>query len=207
MSSHVFPDSNTRRLVVGLAASILAHAFILWGMAATVTRYGGTPVLQIELRRAIPEPIASPLAVPGDAPEIAPTPQQPVEVTRTTPAPPNTIQPGATYPLNLPFDIYYASSDVDKRAEPDSEVELIYPVKAYQQRISGTVRLNLFVNERGELDRIVVVHAQPQGVFEDAALEAVRALKFSPAIKNGLPVKNRKTIEVNFDPYEKINTP
>jgi outer membrane biosynthesis protein TonB len=44
-------------------------------------------------------------------------------------------------------------------------------------------------------------------VFEDAALEAVRALKFLPAIKNGLPVKNRKTIEVNFDPYEKINTP
>ncbi len=207
MNSHVFPDSNTRRLVIGLAVSILAHAIILWGMSATATRYGGMHVLQVELRRNISETIPVPLTVPGELPEFAPT-RQPTEVTQTTaPAPPNTTQADATYPLNLPFDIYYASSEVDKRAEPDNDVALVYPVKAYQQRISGTVRLSLFVNERGELDRVVILDAKPQGVFEDAALEAVRALKFSPAIKNGLPVKNRKTIEVNFDPYEKINTP
>ena len=206
MNSHVFLDSNTRRLVTGLVASILAHAIILWGIAATATGYGPRPVLQIELRRAVPESVATPLAIPGGILEIAATPQ-PQEVTHTATASPAATQPDATYPLNLPFDIYYASSEVDNRAEPENEIDLVYPVKAYQQRISGTVRLSLFVNERGELDRIVVVHAQPQGMFEEAALEAVRALKFSPAIKNGLPVKNRKTIEVNFDPYEKINTP
>jgi len=63
------------------------------------------------------------------------------------------------------------------------------------------------VNERGGIDKTVVVDSAPPGVFEEAALQAVTELAFSPALKNGIPVKNRKTIEVTFDPYETIRTP
>ena len=87
------------------------------------------------------------------------------------------------------------------------EVNLIYPAIPYQQRLGGSVTLSIFVNERGGIDKTVIVESKPAGVFDEAALQAVAELKFSPAIKDGKPVKNRKTIAVNFDPYEKINTP
>ena len=109
--------------------------------------------------------------------------------------------------LNLPLDIYYASSEVDARAEPLNEVNLVYPLLPYQQRIYGVVWLTLFVNELGGIDKILVTDSSPAGVFDDAALQAVTELKFSPAIKDGISVKNRKTIKVVFDPYENINVP
>ena len=69
------------------------------------------------------------------------------------------------------------------------------------------MRLNIYISEDGAIDRVEVVEAAPPGIFEEAALTATNALRFSPATKWGRPVKSRKTIEVVFDPYEKINVP
>jgi len=69
-------------------------------------------------------------------------------------------------------------------------------------KLRGTVRLRLYISERGTVDRAQVVYAHPPGEFEEAALEAVRKLVYDPAIKNGRPVKSQKLIEVTFDPYE-----
>jgi len=44
-------------------------------------------------------------------------------------------------------------------------------------------------------------------VFEEAALDAVRSLQFSPAMRFGQRVKSQKTIEVEFDPYASIHVP
>jgi TonB family protein len=65
----------------------------------------------------------------------------------------------------------------------------------------------MLINERGGVDGITVLQAEPNGVFEAAALEAAQALAFSPAALAGRPVKSQKTLEVVFDPYESIATP
>jgi TonB family protein len=81
-------------------------------------------------------------------------------------------------------------------------------VRAYQMRVRGKVTLRILINERGGVDDVTVVEAEPRGyLFENAALEAVRALQFSPAMRYGNRVKSQKNLEVVFNPYESINVP
>jgi TonB family protein len=94
----------------------------------------------------------------------------------------------------------YAFPEVDERAAPQNEVNLIYPEAALAESRSGVVTLRLKIDHLGVLRDAVVVDAQPAGVFENAALEAVRELRFRPAVRNGVPVGSVKTIEVPFHP-------
>jgi len=55
---------------------------------------------------------------------------------------------------------------------------------------------------------VTVVGVEPRGFhFEEAALEAARALQFSPAMRYGNRVKSQKSLEVVFNPYESIHGP
>jgi protein TonB len=96
---------------------------------------------------------------------------------------------------------YLPSADVDTPAVPRERPHLVYPEDAYIARLRGTVRLRVFISERGRVDDAHVVFARPEGEFEDAALEAVRKLVYDPATRAGQPVKSQKLIEVTFDPY------
>lgn len=202
------PESeSTGRLTIGLLASALLHLALLASVAPTAPRFTPPSPLQVEIRRA-PEAepageiaIAQPSELAGPPAALAP-PREPLP----QPAPTATA-PEALIETSLLLDKYYGAREVDVRAEPLNEVDLIYPQIAYQNRTRGKVRLNIFINQDGAIDRVEVVEAVPRGIFEDAALTATHALHFSPAIKWGRAVKSRKTIEVVFDPYEKINVP
>jgi TonB family protein len=200
-------DPATRRMGVFIITSFVAHLVLIGAIGSTALRQQQAPlILQAQLRTVTPDTRPA-LAIEGESPQIDPPASVPDN--RVVEVQPSTVQhPVDTQRiLNLPADTYYASNEVDIRAEPLEDVNLIYPVLPLQQRVAGSVTLNIFVNERGGIDKTVVVESKPPGVFDEAALQAVAELKFSPAIKNGKPVKNRKTIAVNFDPYEKINTP
>jgi TonB family protein len=106
-----------------------------------------------------------------------------------------------------PGDAYLAMDQVDVRAEPINEVLLHYPSTAYIQRISGVVQFKLYISAAGDLDRAELVDAKPSGVFEQAAWNAVKQLKFSPARKYGQPIKSEKTIDVVFEPYVELQQP
>jgi TonB family protein len=203
-----FFDASTRRLILWVLVSITAHVVVMWVTALTASNVtgGSATALRVELLTVVNES-REPLAIPGEAPELnLPSPPQEMRAAENTPPAPREPANNANAPT-LPLNIYYSSSEVDTRAEPLNDVDLVYPLVPYQHRVRGVVRLNIFVNEQGGIDKVAVIESKPSGVFDEAALRAVGELKFSPAIKNGLPVKNRKTIEVTFDPYEKINTP
>ena len=199
----------TRRLIVGLAVSILVHLMLVLGFSPKTARYVPTLPLQVEIRRdtaperaaEIPaeqpsELTARPAAV--EPPPVAPPREEPSPAPAAPPVP---VAPG------LPLDPYYTARELDVRAEPINDVDLVYPRRAYEMRTKGRVVLRIFINERGAIDEVSVVEAAPPGVFEEAALTATRALQFTPAMKNGRNVKSQKTIEVAFDPYERINIP
>jgi len=126
-------------------------------------------------------------------------PASPSPQSRARPSPRLRVAP------EIPQDVYYTSNEVDVRAEPINEVYLPYPRDAYLKRIRGSVRLEIFVNENGNLDRATVLRSTPPGVFDFVVLRAVNTLRFSPAVKNGRYVKNRKVIEIGFDPNERIS--
>ena len=94
---------------------------------------------------------------------------------------------------------YYTPKELDVRPGITMRVEPEYPEAASRRFLSGKVVVQLFLDETGMVERVVTVRAEPRGYFEDAAEKAFRAVRFTPGIKNGRPVKVRMRLEVNFD--------
>lgn len=68
-----------------------------------------------------------------------------------------------------------------------------YPKEAKRQRIEGTVYLEYDITKRGKTTNIRVLEAVPEGVFERAAIAAVRRWEYKPAVEAG-----RKVVTNNF---------
>jgi TonB family protein len=67
------------------------------------------------------------------------------------------------------------------------------------------VRLRVFVGANGAVESVELVSVDPPGVhFEQAALEAIRLMRYTPALKDGQAVRSQKVIEVTFDPEEEV---
>ena len=199
-----------RRLAYGLALSLLAHLMLIAVVRPLTAEYAPRTPLQVEIQNLAPEPDA-PLSVPARPDAAADSGPATPAVESAMPEPVRPV-PGAVPDLQpdprLPLDRYYASFDVDVRAEPLNDPPLVYPVRAYQMRVRGKVTLRILINERGGVDDVTVIEAEPRGYFfEEAALEAARALQFSPAMRYGTRVKSQKILEVVLNPYDSIHIP
>jgi len=74
-----------------------------------------------------------------------------------------------------------------------------YPSRARAKGISGTVSLSLLIDASGNVQRIKVLDANPAGVFEESAVEAVRNWRFEPAMYNGEKVRVWARQVLRFD--------
>lgn len=109
-------------------------------------------------------------------------------------------QTGSSVPL---VPRYYRSREVDVQAVPVSSGPLVYPELAYISKLHGSVRARVFISEDGIVESVQVVDAKPRrGIFEEAALEALRQVRYKPAEIRGSRVKSQKLIEVKFNPYD-----
>ena len=100
-----------------------------------------------------------------------------------------------------PESAYVAASRLDPGPRLLDEVEPVYPADA--GLVEGKVVLRLLIGRTGAVDEITVVRATPQGVFEQAAIAAWSAARFSPGRMLGEPVKSQVTIEVHFTPIDR----
>jgi periplasmic protein TonB len=94
---------------------------------------------------------------------------------------------------------YYSAKEVDIRPRALAPIAPVFPEPARMRGISGTVILKLLLDEYGHVEQADVVEAKPPGYFEQSAMEAFRYGKFSPAYKDGRPVRSLVLIRVNFD--------
>ncbi|MGM0413381.1 MAG: energy transducer TonB [Pseudomonadota bacterium] len=88
---------------------------------------------------------------------------------------------------------------VDEPPEPRSQGELPYPPEAKRDGITGYVVLNLLINAEGEVEKVQVLEAEPEGVFEEAAREAVENWRFTPARYEGRDVRVWARQRIRFD--------
>ncbi len=58
---------------------------------------------------------------------------------------------------------------------------LVYPKIAQEAGIEGTVLLNVYVSDKGFVEEIVVVKGLPKTGLDEAAIRAVRQVRFKPA--------------------------
>ena len=79
---------------------------------------------------------------------------------------------------------------VTEEMYPINEVRPMYPTRAAQRGIEGWVHLEFTVTATGSVDpeSIVVLEADPPGIFDSSALRATAELMFSPRMVNGSSV-------------------
>ncbi|TLY89089.1 MAG: energy transducer TonB [Gammaproteobacteria bacterium] len=75
-----------------------------------------------------------------------------------------------------------------------------YPAPALTQHLAGSVVLEFTVDTSGETRDIHVVEATPPGVFDQAAINAVKRWRYAPPLVNGaaaeVPVRTRMRFEL-----------
>ncbi len=75
-----------------------------------------------------------------------------------------------------------------------------YPATAQAQRIAGSVTLEFTVDSSGETRDVHVIEATPPGVFDQAAVNAVKHWRYAPPLLNGaaveVPVRTRMRFEL-----------
>jgi protein TonB len=72
----------------------------------------------------------------------------------------------------------------------------VYPAIARSAAVQGTVVLEAVINERGAVDNVRVLRSV--ALLDNAAIEAVRAWRYTPTLLNGVPVPVLLTITINF---------
>jgi protein TonB len=119
-----------------------------------------------------------------------------VAETRPAPAP----QPAAAEtPRAHEGDLVPAGTEGLTAARLTRQAALSYPPLARQQRVEGSVMMNVLVSETGQvLDaKIISGVNRPVGINE-AALQTIRRSSFAPGSKDGVHVKSWTTVRVDF---------
>ena len=79
------------------------------------------------------------------------------------------------------------SSDVEY--EPIFTVAPIYPRHVFQLELEGWVIVEFEVTETGNVENVVVIDAEPKGVFDSAARKAAEKFRFRPRVVNEQPIR------------------
>jgi protein TonB len=208
------------RLTTALIGSAALHLVLMFGVVVTLPQGKSTlTIIRAELARsalpeasdelAVPAPAREPKAPPRvrphlpisddlrsarlpvvDAPRAAVEPSEPLE-----PLP----------PVEIPMVVdptWYSAAELDLYPRALEPIRPAYPEDAQVARAQGLVTLLVLVDERGRVSDASVVEASPAGMFEPAALDALRAARFEPAQKEGRSVRSRIVVKVSFGPSD-----
>jgi len=77
-------------------------------------------------------------------------------------------------------------------------VDPVYPESAMKRGIEGWIELTFTVQTNGSVNDVEVRNASPAGVFDDAAIRAVRGWRFEPAMHNGEKIAQRAMVRLRF---------
>ena len=73
-----------------------------------------------------------------------------------------------------------------------------FPANARDRRLEGWVDVQFVVKTDGALGDVSIVGAEPVGVFEQVALDAVRRWRYQPVMRDGQAIAQRARIRVRF---------
>lgn len=95
-------------------------------------------------------------------------------------------------------DAIMNENTVDVKPKVLSRPPLEYPAEAAKNGIKGYVVINILIGKDGSVELAKVLEAQPAGTFDNAALNAVRSWRFSPAKYKTKPVKMWAKQKIRF---------
>jgi TonB family protein len=75
-----------------------------------------------------------------------------------------------------------------------------YPPQALSRGLEGEVRVRITVDTAGRVSDAEVLSGTPPGIFDQAALNAVRKWRFEPVVKGGRPIEASVATTIRFQP-------
>lgn len=200
----------TLRYPVAAAAGLVTALGLLWlmqtltiGKSTEVVRRDSLPLVafvrtrqETETRvreRVLPKPPPEPKMLPRPELDIAHDirPEMPRPQFRMA----LDIEPAFTGDAYLGLPV---SGEADREFMPVSRTPPQYPYQATRRRIEGWVRVSFLVTASGDVEDVVVMESEHEGIFDRAALRAVSKWKFKPRIVDGQPVGARAEQVVEF---------
>ena len=148
----------------------------------------------VEKSRELPEPEE---IVEQEAP-----PKPSVETTAVeTPNFAQVDMPKMTMPMSFNQNFAlgtFAGGGADGNVLPLVQIKPRYPRQAKSRGIEGWVKVKITIAKDGTVKEVNVLEAKPRGMFERAALRAVKRWKFKPEIVNGVAVENQSVQTISF---------
>ena len=77
-------------------------------------------------------------------------------------------------------------------------VKPAYPARAASRHLEGWVKIQFTVSAAGTVTNPSVVSASPPGIFDEAALDAIRRWKFKPRLVNGVATTQQAVQTLKF---------
>jgi TonB family protein len=217
------------RLGVAIVFSTLIHSWLVAGIKTEAGRRAVPPssgVISATLEPAVPfnqsaVTVISPEAEPEPVAVRDPTTraktvagrqdaaalQQPAVQPRSMSAAPEVPEApaqGLALPP-LPDPVYYPARQLDVYPALLEPINLPYPERAARDEVSGKVTVLLLIDERGMVNDVSVVEAEPAGYFEETTHAVFSEMRFSPARKDGRPVRSRVLISVSYGSAQSRN--
>jgi periplasmic protein TonB len=202
-------------LINGLAAVIIT--FMLLTLCTQLAKYTPAPP------KVKYDPIFYDYVPPPDLPDpamdetINPEPLKPTNIKPTERVPFDPVMPALNNGINTNGTITITTVkpggfikappkviDIFKPGQVDRNPRVLrpvapnYPLDAQRRGIEGRVVLRFVVDENGQVQNPEVIKAEPEGVFEQAALEAIVKYKFDPAMIDKKKVKCFVVLPIGF---------
>jgi len=103
---------------------------------------------------------------------------------------------GGTMPMG---EVVFSAADLDQPPRATVRTPPVYPYRARQRRIEGTVQVRFLVRRDGSVGEVLIEAADPPGLFEDAVREAVARWRFEPGRLAGEAVAAWVVMPITFD--------
>lgn len=209
MATVIIVRSGVRYVIAGAMALSMTF-LLLWGMQQLIA--GGNDVMSdpvkgnvldfirlkkdeatVKKERKVKKP-----AKPKEPPQMRTPPMQ--QSNPNASATKNSFAADIQADVGLSGGLNLDSSDGDYL--PIVKVAAVYPRRAQTRGIEGFVVVEFTVTKTGAVTSPLIIHAEPEGVFDRAALDAVVKFKYKPRVVDGVAmavagVQNKISFEID----------
>lgn len=202
--------NNSGRYLFGLAFAVVVTFALLWGMQALIS--GGNNALTeaprgnvLDFIRLKKEQNVTKKERKPQKPAKPKTPPPPMEQPQMQQANPNAEAASSSFSADIQADASLSgglsldSGDGDYL--PIVKVAPIYPRRAQSRGIEGYVIVEFTVTKSGAVRDPIVIEAEPESIFDRAAMDAALKFKYKPRVVDGVAmevagVQNKISFEI-----------
>jgi periplasmic protein TonB len=100
---------------------------------------------------------------------------------------------------HLEMKDFYNIGEIDFPLTPIVQMHPNYPMMAKHKGMEGWVKVRFLVTETGLVEKVSILDADPQKIFDHAVIQCVNAWRFKPGTVEGIPVKVWAETVIRFE--------